>query len=120
MKRLIIATLSGLIFGFVCCGFACSDGNQISIWLALNLITSRTLIGLAIGISRFPMKNWAINGIVMGLLFSIPGAFGSMLAPENPEFPPQMIALSTVIMGMIYGFLIELITTVFFKAKIKK
>lgn len=119
MKRLIIATLGGLIFGFICYGFACSGNNQLGLWMALSIISSRILLGFGIGISRIPMKNWAIHGIVMGLLFSIPGAMGSMMSPENPEFSPSMIALSTVIMGMIYGFLIELITTVFFKAKMK-
>lgn len=117
MKRLIIATLSGLLFGFVCYGFASSNGNDISIWLALTIISGRLLLGFGIGISRFPMKNWAIHGIVMGIIFSIPAGLGSMMAPETPGFDPQMIAISTVVMGMIYGFLIELIATIFFKAK---
>lgn len=118
MKRLIIATLCGLIFGFVCFSFAYSGGNEISTWLALTIISGRTLLGFGIGISKFPMKNWAINGIVMGIIFSLPAAFGTMMGPELPGFDPQMIAISTVVMGIIYGFLIELITTVFFKAKI--
>lgn len=117
MKRLIIATLSGLLFGFVCFGFACSGTGEIETWLGLSIIAGRTLMGFGIGISRFPMKNWAINGLVMGFVFSLPAAFGTMLAPENPEFSNQMLLISTIVMGMIYGFLIELITTVFFKAK---
>lgn len=118
MKRLIIATLSGLLFGFVCYGFACSGAGEIETWLGITIISGRTLMGFGIGISRFPMKNWAINGLVMGFIFSIPAAFGVMMGSENPEFSPQMIAISTVVMGVIYGFLIELITSVFFKAKI--
>ena len=119
MKRLIIATLSGLLFGFVCFGFAYSGDNEVEIWLALTIIAGRLLLGFGIGISRFPMKNWAIHGIVMGFIFSIPAALGTMMGPETPGFDPPMIAISTVVMGMIYGFLIELITTVFFKEKIK-
>jgi len=118
MKRLIIATLSGLLFGFVCYGFACSGSESIEIWLGITIISGRTLMGFGIGISRFQMKNWAIHGIVMGLIFSLPAVFGTMMGSENPEFTPQMLAISTVVMGIIYGFLIELITTVFFKAKI--
>ncbi|MFK5855823.1 MAG: hypothetical protein QM503_06805 [Bacteroidota bacterium] len=118
MKRLIIATLSGLLFGFVCFGFACSGSGEINTWLGITIISGRTLMGFGIGISRFPIKNWAINGIVMGFIFSLPAAFGTMLGPENPEFSPQMLMISTLVMGVIYGFLIELITTVFFKAKI--
>ncbi len=117
MKRLIIATLSGLLFGFVCFGFACSGGNEIEEWLGLTIIAGRTLLGFGIGISRFPMKHWAIHGIVMGLIFSIPAALGAMMGPEDPAMSPMMIAISTVVMGLIYGFLIELITTVIFKAK---
>ncbi|PKP32154.1 MAG: hypothetical protein CVT99_06710 [Bacteroidetes bacterium HGW-Bacteroidetes-16] len=117
MKRLIIATLSGLLFGLVCCGFACSSGNGVALWLGMAIITGRTLMGFGIGISRFPMKNWAIHGVVMGFIFSIPAAFGAMMGPENPEMAPTMIAISTVVMGIIYGFLIELITSVLFKAK---
>jgi hypothetical protein len=118
MKRLIIATLSGLLFGFVCFGFACSGSGEIETWLGISIIASRTLMGFGIGISRFSMKNWAIHGIIMGFIFSLPAAFGTMMGPVNPEFTPEMLAISTVVMGIIYGFLIELITSVFFKAKI--
>ena len=52
----------------------------------------------------------------MGLIFSLPAGFGAMLAPENPEFNHMMMFVSTIVMGMIYGFLIELIATVVFKA----
>jgi hypothetical protein len=99
-KRLIIATLLGVVFG-----------------LAINIILGRTLIGVAIGISRFSLKHWTLHGIIMGLIFSLPTAFGAMLGPENPEFNHTMLFISTIVMGMIYGFLIELITSVLFKAK---
>jgi hypothetical protein len=116
-KRLIIASLLGLAFGFVCFGLA-SSGNEIaSKVLALNIITGRLMIGIAIGISRFSFKHWSLHGIIMGLIFSLPSGFGAMLAPENPEFSHEMVFISTVVMGAIYGFLIELITTVLFKAK---
>jgi len=44
-------------------------------------------------------------------------AFGAMLAPENPDYNHQMIFISSLVMGVIYGFLIELITSVVFKAR---
>ena len=117
MKRLLIASILGLLFGFVCYGFASGGNEALSPVLAANIILGRMLIGIAIGISRFPIKHWAIHGLVMGLIFSIPAGFGAMLGAESTEFSPNMLLLSTIVMGMIYGFLIELITTVFFKAK---
>ena len=116
-KRLVISTLLGLVFGFVCYGFASSGQNEISIILALNIILGRTLIGVAIGISRFSIKHWSLHGIIMGFVFSLPAGFGAMLGPENPEFSQTMMLVSTIVMGIIYGFLIELITSVLFKAR---
>ena len=58
-----------------------------------------------------------LHGIIWGLIFSLPAAFGAMLGPENPEFSQTLMFASTLIMGIIYGFLIELITSVLFKAK---
>jgi hypothetical protein len=116
-KRLIIATILGIAFGFVCYGFASSGGNELPLLLAINIILGRTLIGFGIGISRFKMGHWAIHGLVMGLIFSLPAAFGAMLGPEIPEFPHSMLFISTLISGMIYGLLIELITSLVFKAK---
>ncbi len=116
-KRLIIATLLGLVFGFVCFGMASSGPDKISTLLAINIILGRTLIGFGIGISRFSFKHWSLHGIIMGLIFSLPAGFGAMLGPENPEFNHTTMFIATVVMGVIYGFLIELITTVLFKAK---
>jgi hypothetical protein len=116
-KRLIISTLLGVVFGFVCYGFASSGQNEIPIILALNIILGRTLIGVAIGISRFPCIHWSLHGIIMGLVFSLPTGFGAMLGPENTEFSHSMMMISTIVMGMIYGFLIELITSVLLKAR---
>ncbi|PID34794.1 MAG: hypothetical protein CR971_01410 [candidate division SR1 bacterium] len=114
-KRLILASSLGLVFGFVCLALASSNGS-LPRPLAVSIVSSRLLIGIAIGMSRFPMKHWSIHGIVLGLLFSLPGGFGAMGA-GNPDFTPEMMFSSTVIMGMIYGFLIELITSVICKAK---
>lgn len=116
-KRLIISTLLGIAFGFVCYGFASSGSNEISTILALNIILGRMLIGVAIGISRFKLKHWAIHGIIMGLVFSLPAGFGAMLGPDDPTFPKTMMFTLTVVMGMIYGFLIELITSGLLKAR---
>ena len=117
IKRLIIASLLGLVFGFVCNAMAASGPNELPLVLSINIIMGRLLIGFGIGISRFSFKHWTLHGLVMGLIFSLPAAFGTLLAPENPEFSHERMFIATMVMGMIYGLLIELITTVFFKAK---
>ena len=116
-KRLIIATLSGLFFGFVCFGLASSGPVPLPWPAAADIITSRTLIGVVIGISSIALGHWSIHGLVMGMLFSLPLAFSSLMAPDNPDFSKSAMFVWTVVLGMIYGLLIELITTVFFRAK---
>jgi len=78
-KRLLLSSILGLAFGFVCYGFASSGGNEISTILALNIILGRMLIGVAIGISRFSCRHWSVHGLIMGLVFSLPAGFGAML-----------------------------------------
>lgn len=114
-KRILVATLSGLLFGFVCYGFASSGPEEFPMPVALQIILSRTLMGFAIGISILNIRQWWLHGIVMGILFSLPLAISGMMA-ESPEFSAGMMVTSTLVMGAIYGILIELITTVLFKA----
>ena len=118
MKRIIIATLAGLLFGLICFFMASMNGEMP--WpVTLEILFSRTLIGFAIGISCLNLKHWSLHGIIMGLIFSLPLAFSVLMAPETPEFNPANIFIATIVMGVIYGFLIELITSVLFKAKQK-
>ena len=115
-KRLVVATISGLAFGFVCYGFASSGPAPLAWPVALQIIAERTLIGFAIGISALKLGHWTIHGLVMGLIFSIPLAFSGQMAPDNPEFSKTAMFLWTIILGMIYGLLTEAITTKLFKA----
>ena len=56
---------------------------------------------------------------MLGLIFSLPLAFSGLMAPESPEFSASMMFINTVVMGMIYGLLIDLITSLLFKAKVE-
>lgn len=114
-KRIIIATLAGVLFGFVCLGFATSSGHETPLAIKLQILVSRTLIGFAIGVSSLKL-HWTLHGLLFGLIFSLPMAFSGLMA-ETPDFSASMMFISTVVMGMIYGFLIELITSVLFKSK---
>ncbi|MBN2426607.1 MAG: hypothetical protein JXR46_09965 [Calditrichaceae bacterium] len=110
-KRIIIATICGLICGFICLGLATSDpgsSSAISTSIKLNIVLSRTLLGFMLAISALRL-NWWLHGIVLGFISSIPMAIAILDQPA--------IFIGTFVMGMIYGVLIELITTVFFKAK---
>ena len=110
-KRVLVATLCGLLFGFVCMGFASSNpesSETLTLTIKLNIVLSRTLMGFMIGISALKL-NWWLHGIVLGFIASIP-----MAVTVWGRFD---IMIGTVVMGMIYGLLTELITSVLFKAK---
>lgn len=106
-KRVLIATACGVLFGFVCMSFA-SSSPDVTTLIKVNIVLSRTLTGFMIGISAIRL-NWWLHGLVLGFIGSI--------AMAVPVIDNMMIAISTVIMGMIYGLLTELITSVLLKAK---
>ena len=110
-KRVIITTICGLIFGFVCLGLAISNPDPAGTltWaIKVNIVLSRTLLGFMLGISALRL-NWWLHGIVLGIISSIPMAV--------PIVDQTGIMIGTFVMGIIYGVLIELITSVLFKAK---
>jgi hypothetical protein len=119
MKRVIVATVSGVLFGFVCLGLASSSPGPLLWPVTAQILASRTLIGFAIGISSLSLRHWAIHGLVMGLLFSLPLAFSGLMAPDSPEFSKTAMWVWTVGLGMLYGLLIEVITSGLFKARQK-
>ncbi len=88
---------------------ASSDPSQpITIGLKLSILFSRGITGFMIGISALKLRWWC-NGILLGFIGSIPMAF--------PIMNDLNIMIATLVMGIIYGFIIELVTSVLFKAK---
>lgn len=77
----------------------------------LYIMVNRTLIGFVIGISALRLP-WAWHGIVMGLIVGLPFAAGCLLEPDNVE-----TAIAALILGAVYGFLIELFTSVVLGAR---
>jgi hypothetical protein len=117
VKRVTVATLSGVLFGFVCYGLASMGSEELAWPVAVQIIVSRTLIGFAIGISCLTVVHWSLHGLLMGLLFSIPLAFSGLMAPASPDYSTTEMFVWTIVLGMVYGLLIEVITSAIFKAK---
>ncbi len=117
LKRIIIATVMGAICGVICCLLASSSG-ELPWFMMASIFTSRLLIGFFIGISALGM-HWAIHGPLMGLILSVPGGLAAMMG-GNPNMTGTQLLIGTIVMGVIYGFLIELVTSVFFKARQKR
>jgi hypothetical protein len=116
-KRLYIATLMGVLSGLVCTLLASSNG-PLPMKLVASIFTGRVLIGFVIGISVLRLP-WALHGIFIGLIVGLPGAFSAMMG-SNPQFGKWEMFTMTLVMGMIYGFIIELVTSGLFKARQNK
>jgi hypothetical protein len=115
-KRVTVATLSGVLFGCVCYGFASMGPGELAWPVAVQIIASRTLIGFAIGISCLTIVHWSVHGLLMGVIFSIPLAFSGLMAPASPDYSTTEMFVWTIVLGMVYGLLIEVITSAIFKA----
>lgn len=110
-KRVIITTILGALSGLVCMGLASSNpdpSGSVTTGTLLLIVISRTMMGFTIGISAIRMK-WWLHGIFIGFIASIP-----MAIPVFERFP---VFIGTFVMGILYGFLIELFTSIVFKAK---
>ncbi len=109
-KRVIITTLCGALCGLFCMFLASSDPNAapLSVNTKWLIVLGRTMLGFTIGISALRL-NWWLHGIVLGIITSIIMAVPVLSDPK--------IAVGTMVMGVVYGVLIELVATKFFKAK---
>ncbi len=110
-KRVVAATVLGFLFGLLCMFFATSNpdaAEPLTTAVKWNIILSRTLTGFMIGISALRLK-WWLHGIVLGAIGSLPMAVATM--------HDSKIALGSMVLGIIYGLLIELITSLALKAK---
>ncbi len=109
MKRIAIATVLGVIAGLICAFAGWRLGVKITtvslIWILLN----RTILGFTIGISGLRM-HWALHGLLLGAIVgSLFSYYGFMAGSES------LIVAGTFVGSMVFGFLIELFTTVVFK-----
>ncbi len=109
MKRIAIATVFGLLAGLVCAFAGSRLGAKITtvsfVWIMMN----RALLGYTIGISGLRL-HWALHGPVMG---AIVGSLFSYYAYMEGSEP--LLVGGSFVASMIFGLLIELLTTVVFK-----
>ena len=112
MKRITIATLCGLAAGVVCAAGGFYGGilkfsAVMLIWVLLN----RAVMGFAIGASGLKLP-WAWNGIVVGLVVGSIFSYSLFMTTG----PGRLPVLNALVNG-VFGFLIELFTTVVFKQR---
>jgi len=105
IRRILLATGLGAIFGFQSRwlaehGIAVSDLWCGPAWILL----SHVFLGFSIGVTA-GSERWWRRGLVLGLVFSIPSAFG-VLAP-GVRWVPDGVAV--VAIGLAAGMLIALI-----------
>jgi hypothetical protein len=109
VKRILVATLFGLVAGAICATITFSGGilklTTVSlVWVLLN----RTVMGFAIGASGLKLP-WAWHGIVMGLVV---GSIFSWYLYMNVG---GTLSFFTPIGNAIFGLMIEFFTTVVFR-----
>lgn len=113
-KRVVCATVWGIILGFVAWALAIMIYGAIPASGIVAIILSFIVMGFVIGISAWKIK-WWIHGFSIGLIISLPSSFGAVWVGGGTAF-----ILYKVVAGIIFGFLIELLTTVVFKAELRE
>ena len=108
-KRVAVTTAFGFISGLVCYYGGVAAGIEFTFAMMLSTILNRTLIGFAIGISSWK-THYLMHGALMGGIFTLPMAvYGDVSG-----------AMTMMLFGIAYGFLIELIATKGLKLEMEK
>ena len=104
--RLVTTTLLGVVFGIICMLLSKYTAG-VAYWpLGVSFLLHHTVMGLVIGVSSLKM-HWATHGVFWG------GVFGLFLAISRIGTAQE--AWLVFIGVVIWGFLIELLTTKAFK-----
>jgi hypothetical protein len=108
-KRLVICIIGGIIAAFICImGMKSSGKIEITTTILLSGIGNRILIGFVIGISGWKI-NYLLHGALMGLIVTLSSSI--VMLPDNMSG-----FLMYTVAGIVYGLIIELCATKFFKA----
>jgi hypothetical protein len=126
-KRLWIALIFGLLTGLVCGLLGISQIKpEYKAMIFFSAFLNRGFIGFVIGISCWRI-GWLLHGVLIGLIGSLPMSFPLLFNPNsaqasiNPETAYSALALFIMctVAGIVWGFIIELFTTIVFKAPMK-
>ncbi len=112
-KRIIIATLSGVLVGFIDYYLGLYfEIIEISLTIFVWIMINRIMLGVVVGISILKV-DWTLRGAVIGAIMGVIFSFYIFMVTNAWD----LIAVSFVI-SVLFGITIELITTVVFKCKV--
>lgn len=104
--RILTTTLLGVVFGIICMLLSRATAG-VAYWpLGISFLLHHTVMGLVIGASSLKM-NWAAHGIFWGAVF------GVFLAISQVGAAMQWWVVFIAV--VVWGFLIETLTTKAFK-----
>ena len=110
-RRLVVSTTFGFVAGIICyLGGKYGLKDDISTMMFVYILVNRVLIGFVIGVSTLRM-HWALHGPLVGTLVGLPFAAGCLLEESNLE-----TAVAALILGAVYGLMIEFFTSIVFRA----
>jgi hypothetical protein len=117
-KRVVIATALGLVFGVLnwfLATFAAPKPLPRSGFA--TIILGRAVLGFVIGNSAWRMR-WWLHGLLLGFIVSLPAAFAVRLMSKPLGMSPDVATVLVLVLGLVIGFLIELFTSVVFRARL--
>ncbi len=110
-KRILIATILGLIAGLICVtGGKLMFGMTFTPLALLFVMTSRLMIGFVIGISALRLP-WLQHGAFIGLIIGFPFPVYDLITGQG-----LLISFAAFVMSIVFGISIEFVTTFVFNA----
>ena len=114
-KRFWLCLILGFVAGLICAWTGYSQTpEEIRTMAFLQALLNRAFIGFVLGISAWRM-GWALHGMVIGLIGTLPMSF-PLIFTQQAGFG---IFVMYTAAGAVWGFLIELVTSVLFKARMQ-
>lgn len=112
-KRFWLCLILGFIAGLICAWTGYSQTpEEIRTMVFVSVLLNRAFIGFVLGVSAWRM-GWALHGIIIGLIGTLPLSFPLIFSAQAGFGVFVMYTAA----GAVWGFLIELVTSVLFKAK---